>query len=259
MTDSTAATSATCPRHPDKPAAGVCTRCGGFYCDADVARIDDKPYCPTCAALPEVDYLEAFRLKCWGKRDGWAWVFGLSAITNLALAISQLPRSLPLAVSALAWVVICSAFWLGLAWARQAMLLMASLGLLGSLLGMTGDTFSAAVLSTITLLALISIYFDTRNQLFFRLAVPREKLHKTWDLFANNSVARAGYLLGLFSLIVWPIAAIGLPCSIVGLFRVNPKAHPPVGRRRQAIAGIVLNAIGLAVLAAVSVSGLLSK
>ena len=54
---------ATCPRHPDRPAAGVCTRCGGFFCSGDVVRVDDKPFCPTCAAMPEVDYLEAFRLK----------------------------------------------------------------------------------------------------------------------------------------------------------------------------------------------------
>jgi len=37
----------------------------------------------------------------------------------------------------------------------------------------------------------------------------------------------------------------GLACSIYGLTRVNPTAHPPIGRKGQAVAGIILGALGV--------------
>jgi hypothetical protein len=108
-------------------------------------------------------------------------------------------------------------------------------------------------------LVLAAILQDTRNRLFFKVDVPREKLKKAWDLYCNNTIARVGFLLGIFSMLLCPLAVFGLPCSIVGLRRVNPQAHPPIGRKGQAIAGIVFNSVGLAILAVVSFLLLLDK
>ena len=113
--------------------------------------------------------------------------------------------------------------------------------------------------SLVPLLVALAIYNDTRNRLFFKVEVPREKLRKAWDLYSNNSIARAGFLVGLFSLLVCPLAIAGLPCSILGLKRVDPQAHPPIGRRRQAIAGIVLSSLGLVELVVIAVLLVLEK
>jgi len=242
---------AMCPRHPDQPAAGVCTRCGGFFCSADVVRFDDKPFCPSCAALPEVDYLEAFRLKYWGRRDGWAWVFGLGALGNLVLAVVAVVAKNPLfVVYALLGMAVGVGFWLGMRWARVGMAAVVALGIVVnvSLMGPAG-----ASSMIVPILFVISVYQDTRNRLFFKIDVSRERLQKAWNLYCNNSIARAGFIMGVLALLFGPVAVIGLPCSIVGLRRVDPQAHPPIGRRGQAIAGIVLNSVGLAVLAVVGV------
>ncbi|WP_257459184.1 hypothetical protein [Archangium lipolyticum] len=49
-----------------------------------------------------------------------------------------------------------------------------------------------------------------------------------------------------------------LVCSIIGLRRVNPNAHPPIGRKGQAIAGIVLGTVGCLIWGGVLVLSLLS-
>ncbi len=42
-----------------------------------------------------------------------------------------------------------------------------------------------------------------------------------------------------------PLAPISLLCFIIGLRRVNPAATPPIGRKKQSIAGIVINTVSL--------------
>ena len=80
---------ARCSLHPDRPALLACQRCGAFICEDDQCPIDGALYCPPCAARPDVDYLDAFRLKHWGVRDSWAWLFGLGALLNAAIAIAS--------------------------------------------------------------------------------------------------------------------------------------------------------------------------
>ena len=70
----------------------------------------------------------------------------------------------------------------------------------------------------------------------------------------NNPVARAGYLLSFLSLVLGPVALLSVPLCIVGLRRVDPASHPPQGRRGQAITGLVLSAVGLAVFVALVVT-----
>ena len=70
----------------------------------------------------------------------------------------------------------------------------------------------------------------------------------------NNPVARAGYLVSFLALALGPVALISIPLCIVGLRRVDPHSHPPQGRKGQAIAGLVLSAVGLAVFVALIVT-----
>jgi len=214
--------------------------------------------------LPEVDYLEAFRLKYWGKRDAWAWLVGIGAIFSLVEVVpmigsvivlvatrsaASIPNPLQFGLGILllmAHGIIGVCFWLGKRWARLGLL---SILILGALYGIVTEGPVGIGRAIVPIALAISWFRDTRNQLFFKIDVPREKLHKAWNMYSNNTIARSGFIVGILSVLMCPLAVIGLPCSLIGLRRVDPKAHPPVGRKGQAIAGIVLNSIGLIELA----------
>src|SRR3989442_2432421 len=200
--------------------------------------------------VPEADYLEAFRLKYWGNRDGWAWLFGIVAVLNLVIAgialvgaagaAEQQQASILHAVLLLLAAGVGVSFWLGLRFARPGIIVIPSLGLIVLLL--LKDPASA-VASLFQLLINVPVYSDTRNKLFFRINVSRDKLHKAWHTHDNNPFARAGFLLSLFVVVpAYPV--VGLILSIIGLRRVDPTAHPPIGRKGQAIAGIILGSLG---------------
>lgn len=70
-------------------------------------------------------------------------------------------------------------------------------------------------------------------------------LRRMWNVHMNNAPARAGFMLSLFGLVVPLVSPIVLVCSLVGPYRVDPTAHPPLGRKKQAIAGILLSMVGL--------------
>jgi hypothetical protein len=144
----------------------------------------------------------------------------------------------------LASVVCGVAFFFGQRWARFGMLGAFALGLL-PLVQLPQVAPVAGVTFFFGVLIWLAVITSTLNKLFFKLEVPQRELQKAWDLFANNTLARAGFLLGLSSLLMWPVGFVGLPVSIVGLTRVDPKAMPPIGRKGQAIAGIVFSSLGV--------------
>lgn len=237
---------ARCPSHPDQRVLGTCTRCGTFFCEMDRQSVHGTDYCATCAALPEVDHLEAFRLNYWGKRDAWSWFVGFGALINLFAGALVLTResaggtALLVGLTALTGGVVGVCFWLGMPFARLALCFVPIVSLMISI-ATTGP--AAAVTGIVPIAVTLSIYRDTRNKLFFKEEVSREALQQAWHLYANNTVARWGLILGILGLIIFPLAPAALVCSIVGLRRVNPTANPPVGRKGQAIAGIVLGAV----------------
>jgi hypothetical protein len=233
-----------CHAHPDQPALGVCTRCGVFVCAQDYRLVHDKPYCETCAVRPDVDYLEGFRLQHWGKRDGWAWLVGVGAIANLLGGLVLLAGEtelLLLALFLLASSVVGACFWMGQPWARLAYVFVPIVSII---IGVTTEGPLAIGRGLVPIAIAVAIFNDTRNKLFFKEEVSPEALRKAWDLYKNNTVARAGFFLGLLGLLLPFIGLIALVCSIIGLRRVNPNAHPPIGRKGQAIAGIVLGTVG---------------
>jgi hypothetical protein len=238
-----------CPKHPESAATGVCSRCGAFFCSADRRVVDGVEYCEACAALPEIDYLEAFRLKHWGKRDAWAWIIGFAGLIQLLAGASQLSSAIErgnsqgvaMGLALLAASLVSFCFMARMRWARVGLLVVPVI------LALASEVPDAFLGMLVPLFMALAIFIDTRNKLFFRIDVPRVSLRKTWDLYANNTIARTGLAFGIFGLIVFPIAPIGLLLSIIGLRRVDPKARPPVGHKGQAIVGIVLGSLGCAV------------
>ena len=109
-------------------------------CAQDFALLDGHVFCLECAARPDVDYLEAYRLKYWGKRDGWAWAIGLGGLLNLLAAVLSVVAALGseskaagllLALATLAIGVNGLLFWAGFPLARVG--LFVGIGLLGLL------------------------------------------------------------------------------------------------------------------------------
>ncbi len=239
----TSTSTARCPRHPENSASGACERCGTFFCELDQREVSGRVYCQSCAALADVDYLEAFRKKYWGKRDAWAWLLGaggaLNAVTAAFSAASGQVGAAAVQVAAAA-LGIC--FWLGLRFARIGVVLLNAALAVWLFAQGAGAGLFAGVWPFALSLAMIA---NTRNKLFFKMDVPRETLQKAWHLYHNNIYARIGFMLSFIGLIAFPLAAVALGLSLVGLRRVDPKAHPPIGRRGQAIAGVVLGALGL--------------
>jgi hypothetical protein len=243
-----------CSLHPGRASAATCERCGAFICEEDRRTLNGRTYCPACAVRPEVDYLEAFRLKHWGKRDGWAWLIGVGALLNGVGSIGQVVQESWLeAASSLMFAAVGGCYFFGQVWARVALFALPVLSAVVVVAAMpeemeaNGPVVVGVVMgrSLIPLAVLAAMFLDTRNKLFFKLPVSQEKLQRAWDLYANNRMARAGFLLSFLGLVVPGVAVVALVLSIVGLQRVDPLGHPPIGRKGQAIAGIVLGVVGL--------------
>ncbi|MBL8957689.1 MAG: DUF4190 domain-containing protein, partial [Myxococcaceae bacterium] len=194
----------------------------------------------------DVDWLEGFRKQYTGKRDGWAWLFGIGAIAQVITGVTMLvePESRLLAPVVLAAAVGGALWWLGKPVARWVVLL-AILASSAVLAFTVSPVFIFT--SVVPIIITASVINATRTKLFFQLDVSREDLKRMWDLYANNQIARQALNLGVGGLIIWPFAPIAMVCGIVGLLRVDPNARPPVGRKGSAIAGIVLGAAGMVI------------
>jgi hypothetical protein len=257
-----------CAVHPDRTAAGTCERCGAFSCAQDYTAVAGRWLCAPCEARPDSDYLETFRLKYWGKRDVWAWLMGLAGVAHVATVVTTAAAGylilVPLAV-AVGAAEIC--YFLGPRWARAFIFAPVAEMILTPLLIWSRSpnelglgTVSSLLAQMVVMPALpgllgLAIFFNTRNQLFFREPVSEGRLKKAWDLYCNNTAARSGFLLSLLGIFVPGFGLLGVIFSTIGLNRVDPSAFPPIGRKKLAIAGIVLGAmetVGWVVLVATS-------
>jgi len=238
------ADTAACPTHPNEPVTGTCARCGAFFCALDSRIVDGKVYCHGCAARPDVDWLEGFKQKYWGRRDGWAWLFGISVPFQVlaAIGLALEAESRPLAPFTLLSAIAGALWWLKVRAARWLVLL----PLLGSgaYLSITVHPAMIAAMFLPVLITLV-VVTATRTKLFFEIEVGREEVRKLWDLYANNQVARHALAMGIAGLLIWPFAPLALLCGVVGFLRVDPEARPPIGRKGSAIAGVVLGCAGM--------------
>jgi hypothetical protein len=163
------------------------------------------------------------------------------------------------AVIVLGMVGVGVCYWLGMRWARRVYVissvafgfLMAAVGASMGGKAMGRGEASALVpmlmlvgIGVMMMLVALFIHYDTLNQLFFKVEVPREKLQKAWNRYMNNRMARMGFALGLLGLTIPGLGLVALVCSFIGLRRVDPNAYPPIGRKGHAIAGLVLGTVG---------------
>ncbi|WP_224240921.1 DUF4190 domain-containing protein [Hyalangium gracile] len=236
-------TSARCATHPTEASSGTCARCGTFFCPRCVKRISNQDWCSACAARPEVDYLERLRLKLWGRRDAAAWVFGafgllLALITILSVLQRRMSWLLQLLMAACA--VASITFFLGRKWAREA-LIVTSLSCAMAFLAV--GPRASAVVFLVAGCSVSLLYLNTRNRLFFQEQVSTARLQRLWNVLENNPRARDAMNLGLASLFFPLFAPMALLLGVVALQRVDPHAQPPIGRKGQAIVGIVLGTV----------------
>ncbi|MCY1083543.1 DUF4190 domain-containing protein [Archangium lansingense] len=233
-----------CAEHQDVPAAGICGRCGGFFCEGCATWVLGAVYCTACGALPEVNYLETFRLKLWGKRDTWAWFLGFLGLATWVRGLVLLASGDPLAAALL---LACSAvgvgcFW-GQRWARVGLLAL-PVGLGGA--GLVQEQVLPVVATLFLLPMAFSIHQDPRHKLFFRLPLPEPVLRRLWNRYENNPLALVGLQLGLYGVFFPLFAPVALGLGLAALRRVNPEARPPIGRRGQALAAMALGVGSLA-------------
>ncbi|HZI10762.1 MAG TPA: DUF4190 domain-containing protein [Myxococcus sp.] len=245
LSDIPAAQESRCSVHPGRSAVGACARCGTFYCEEDQRELHGKVYCAACAARPDVDYLEGLRLEFWGKRDVWAWLVGLSALGSALGALPLLgndrPESLLLVLFGLASATVSVCFWLGLPWARLGFM---GMRVLGVCIGFVTMEWMGLLAFMVPLIFGVMIFGDTRNKLFFKEEVSREELQAAWSAYKDNTLARSGLWSGVVGLLIPGVCLIALVCSFIGLRRVDPHGHPPIGRKGQAIAGLILGSLG---------------
>ncbi len=230
-----------CASHPEEAASGTCTRCGTFHCEQCRRVIFHKPYCGTCAQRPDINYLELFRLKLWGKRDAWAWKMALygAGLAGYAGLMGVSGEYVPALLTG-ACAGLCVAFFLGVPWSRLALIL-TPLSFLGVCLAL--EQYPTLIpLGLIFLFALFA-YGDTRSRLFFRQEVPEPRLQRLWHQRENNPLARHAASFGLGGLFFPPFAPVAVVLGVMALWRVNPDAMPPVGRKGQSITAIVLGLV----------------
>jgi hypothetical protein len=188
----------------------------------------------------DVDYLEAFRLEHWGKRDVWAWVFGLHGVVLLCGTLVYASGYSWTALTArLTVAAVEVAYFSGQPWARRALVWVA--GAVGVIVIATEGLVMGLGLRTLVVLA-IAARLDVIDQLFFRIAVPRARLQSASERHANNAVARVGYVLAIIAIAIPYLIPAAFLVSIAGLARADPTARPPRGRGR-AVRGIVISAV----------------
>jgi hypothetical protein len=238
--DAPGATTPRCAQHPDVSAAGICGRCGGFFCEGCASWVLGAVYCATCAALPEVNYLETFRQKLWGRRDTWGWFLGVGGLVALGPGLTLLAAGhVPTGVFLLACSVVGVGCFFGQFWARVGLI-----SLPGGL-GAAGVVYREPLLfmSALFLLGMgLSVHQDPRFKLFFRIPVADAVLLRLWNRHENNPLALVGVQLGLYGVFFPLLAPVALGLGLAALRRVNPEARPPIGRKGQALAAMGLGA-----------------
>jgi hypothetical protein len=230
-----------CATHPEEAATGTCTRCGSFHCEQCRRFILGRPYCATCAQRPDINYLELFRLKLWGQRDSWAWTIGLYGLGLAVFAgLMAVNGQYVPALAAGACAGASVAFFLGVPWSRLALIL-TPLGF-AVVCGVLSH-FPALIPLVLLFLFALSAYGNTRSQLFFRREVPVPRLQRLWHQREDNPLAGHAVSFGLGGLFFPLFAPLAIVLGVTALRRVNPDAMPPIGRKGQAMAAIVLGVV----------------
>lgn len=245
----------TCEQHPGVAVVGACARCGVFICDVDKTLVGARFYCPTCAARPEVNWLDQLRAKWLGARDGWCWVFLAMAVLEVSAFVAfswdlvnelstgrvdprvGLPQRLPALALLGVEAGLHALFLLGRRWIRWAI---GVVPLAGGALAIAQDQLGVAVYWFLMFLFAVTAWSDTRDKLFFRLPVSDHELGRYHDKNVDNPMAQWGSRLTAVGLIVPFAGLVGLVLGAIGLSRVDPTATPPVGKRWLAVFAVAV-------------------
>jgi len=233
-----------CAVHPEVDAGATCQRCGGFVCEACTTWVMGVLYCAACSLRPEVNYLETFRLKFWGRRDSNTYLVGCGTLVLLAGVLTAFVQGeWRLALVLLGAAGVGGAFYLGQRWARTALVFTPVVaGLMGAAL------FGPVVLvgGFLVFVTALQIFLDSRNRLFFQVEVSEKELRRMWDLRVNNPLARHALSMGFASFFVPLFGPPAVVLGAIALRKVDSTARPPIGRGWQAVAGMLLGVGGSA-------------
>lgn len=250
------ATQGRCAQHPERTAAGICDRCGSYYCPECVKTLAGKRLCSSCLAIPGVDYLAETRAKFWGKRDGWVWYFGLLGTSGMLVAtVEALLRQATLnaLIGAVAVAVNASYFMLK-PWSRKALFALFPLYAINTWSniqaqgGSVTEELAAVAASGGAMLFVLFVgaaYADPRNRLAFKLDVPDEALARYYVARLSNPSARRALAYGLMSIPIFLCAPFALVFGVLAWRRADSKAWPPRGGRGMAVAGMLLGLAGV--------------
>lgn len=258
--------SARCAVHPDRPAVGVCGRCGDYHCGDCQKTVAARSLCASCRALPGVDYLEDTRRRFWGKRDGFVWYFGLFGPLGTLISLPQhAARSDYLSVAtSLVWLGLSVAYLTLAPWSRRALLfgtvaltllsvVQTALGLGVELTeeqlqlfgGRSGVLAFGAASSVVAVLIVLAAQYSARNKLAFKLPVSDAELAKVYDVHLSNPLARRAFWYALLLSAIPLASAVTLVMGIIALRRSAPEAWPPRGGRTPAITAIAISSLAL--------------
>ncbi|MFT3838715.1 MAG: hypothetical protein QM723_17175 [Myxococcaceae bacterium] len=258
---------ATCAAHSDRAAVGICARCGGFVCRAELIVYDRKAWCPKCCELPDVEWLEIYRRSRVGKLSGGVvWVVATSVLVGLAsiaiLSVTLPHQAMPRpAQVALVFGALCGVGSIASAvlyvrraarvrWVLPALNVASMLVTFIGLVGASGSDSRGTELGltvSLLLLAVLMLVFvgSTRATLFFGGSVSREKLVVDYLAYGNNPLANVAMMLALWGVLM---PAFSLPAHFVARAArraVDPLGNPPSGRKVEADRAYYLSFVGI--------------
>jgi ribosomal protein L12E/L44/L45/RPP1/RPP2 len=224
-----------------------CARCGTYVGESS-QLILEKRYCANCAERRDVNFAKYYRDEYWGKRDSWAWFFGVTgALTVGAGALTLLNTG-----SLLGLVVLLSGFpgilfWSG--WPPARLLLVVS-----TIFFMIAGFIAGGRSGLLSVIFALWAIFSPRNKLFFRIEPTEAELAAGFHAANSNHAAlwsRGLALVSVLTVVLWIVirefawltgflAGGALVLGVIGLSNVKPKSVPPIDGKTAAVVGTVL-------------------
>lgn len=265
-----AAADARCAAHPDRPAAGICDRCGAFACEACFVPTGDGHLCPSCRDAEGLGGLDTFIAARRERPDVFVWWLGLSLAVMYGGAFlrgvdlgSRSPAfhgelailfGVNLATD-FAGLVIAIAYLRRRRWSRLAVFVpvivsglepLFQLAVAGGHVAVHGGLVVAlgVVFLGVLFALMIVAWRSPVNRLAFGLEVPRPRLEAAYRAYQGNRVAVIALGFAVPAAIIPFVFLFALPPVSVAIWRSR---RPGVRRRGLALAAAILCMVGFLV------------